>query len=78
MKLLCPFQFHFCIFNHIAAICRQCFVSLHDFRRITPHLPESSAATVANDLVSSKLDYFNSPFHSLNSKDMQIKKKNLS
>ena len=51
-------------------MCKACFVSLRDFRRIRCHLPKSAAITVANALVSSRLDYCNSLFRGLSYKDL--------
>ena len=56
--------------SHIASICRQCFVSLCDFRRIRSHLSKKTAITVANALVFSKMDYCNSLFRSLKVDDI--------
>ena len=55
----------------MAAICRSCSVSLRDFRRIRRHLPKTVAVSVANALVSSRLDYCNSLFRSLSSLDLR-------
>ena len=64
------FDSSFTMSSHVASICRQCFVSLHDFRRIRSHLSKKTAITVANALVSSKLDYCNSLFRSLKVDDI--------
>ena len=65
------FDSGFTFSDHVAAICRSCFVGLRDFRRIRRHLPKAVAITVANALVSSRLDYCNSLFRSLSSRDLR-------
>ena len=64
------FDSGFTFTNHVVSVCRQCFVSLRDFRRIRRYLSKSEAVSVANALVSSKLDYCNSLFRSLDDKDL--------
>ena len=56
--------------NHVASVCRQCYVGLRDFRRLRRHLSRDCAVVVANALVSSRLDYCNSLFRSLAAKDL--------
>ena len=56
--------------SHVAAVCRSCFVSIRDFRRIRRHLTKTAAITLANALVSSKLDYCNSLFRGLSRGDL--------
>ena len=46
-------------------ICRSCFVQLRDFRRVRQYLSADVSILVANALVSSCLDYYNSLFRSL-------------
>ena len=62
------FDSDFTFSNHVVSVCRSCFVGLRDLRRIRRHLNKS---TVANALVSSKLDYCNSLFRSLSVRDMK-------
>jgi hypothetical protein len=56
--------------DHVSTVKRQCYVSLRDFRRIRRFLSKDVAITVANSLVSSRLDYCNSLFRSLSLKDL--------
>ena len=45
---------------HISAICSICIYHIRDLRRIRRHLDLDSAILLANALVSSRFDYFNS------------------
>lgn len=56
--------------SHVAFVCKSCFVSLRDFRRIRRHLSKSDAVKVANALVGSRLDYCNSLFRGLKHFDL--------
>lgn len=79
-SLLCPaskvrnlgvvFDSGFTFSSHVASVCQKCFVGLRDFRRIRRYLSKDAAITLANALISSKLDYCNSLFRSLSSKDL--------
>ena len=79
-SMLCPtdkvknlgvvFDSGFTFSSHVASVCRQCFIGIRDFRRIRRHLTKDAAITVANALVSSRLDYCNSLFRSLSAKDL--------
>ena len=46
--------------SHISAICSSCIYHIRDLRRIRRHLNLESAKLLANALVSSRLDYYNS------------------
>ena len=46
--------------SHISAICSSCIYHIRDLQRIRRHLDLDSAKLLANDLVSSHLDYCNS------------------
>ena len=50
------FSFH----KHISNICKSCFYHIRDLRRIRCHLPLSTAKTISNSLITSRLDYCNS------------------
>ena len=50
------FSFH----KHISNICKSCFYHIRDLRRIRRHLPLSTAKTISNSLITSRLDYCNS------------------
>ena len=65
------FDSDFSFSKHVVSVCRSCFVGLRDLRRIRRHLTENVAVTVANALVSSRLDYCNSLFRSLSSRDIK-------
>jgi len=64
------FDSSFTFSGHVSAICKSCFVNLRDFRRIRRHLTKDVAISLANALVSSRLDYCNSLFRSLSRKDL--------
>jgi hypothetical protein len=65
------FDSDFSFSNHVVSVCRSCFVGLRDIRRIRRHLTKNVAVTVANALVSSRLDYCNSLFRSLSCRDLK-------
>ena len=46
--------------NHVAKVCRACYYHLRDLRRIRKFLSNETAILLANAMVSSRLDYFNS------------------
>ena len=46
--------------KHVSNICRSAFYHIRDLRRIRIHLNKSTAISIANALVSSRLDYCNS------------------
>ena len=46
--------------SHISAICSSCIYHSRDLRRIRRHLDLDNAKSLANTLVSSRLDYCNS------------------
>jgi hypothetical protein len=56
--------------DHVSLVSRQCYVNLRDFRRIRRYLSKEVAISVANSLVSSRLDYCNSLFRSLSFKEL--------
>ena len=51
--------------SHISNVCRTSFFQIRQLRQIRSSLDTNSAIILANALVSSKLDYCNSLFHSL-------------
>ena len=65
------FDSDFAFSSHVSSVCRSCFVSIRDFRRIRRHLSHNTAKIVANALVGSKLDYCNSLFRSLTCSDLK-------
>ena len=50
-------DFSFC--KHVQNVCKGCFIQLRDFRNIRQFLTQDAAVSVANALVSSRLDYCN-------------------
>ena len=59
------FDSDFSFSKHVQNICKSCFVKLHDFRHIRRFLIHDVSVLVANVLVGSRLNYFNSHFRSL-------------
>ena len=49
------FSFH----KQVSNICKSCFYHIRDLRRIRRHIPLSTAKTISNALISSRLDYCN-------------------
>ena len=60
------FSFH----KHISNICKSCFYHIRDLRRIRRHLPLSTAKTISNSLISSRLDYCNSLINNIAKQDL--------
>ena len=56
--------------KHITKVCQACYYHITDFRRVRRHLDKLTATTLANALVSSRLDYCNSLFYGLPDKDI--------
>ena len=63
------FDSGFSFSDHVASVCRSCFVGIRDLRRIRKRLNRDTAVVLANALVSSRLDYCNSLFRSLSVRD---------
>ena len=59
------FDSDFSFSKHIQNVCKGCFIQLRDFRNIRQFLTQDAAVSVANAFVSSRLDYCNSIFRSL-------------
>ena len=59
------FDAKFCFTNHVNSVIKSCFISLRDLHRIRRFLSIATSVVIANALVSSRLDYCNSLFHSL-------------
>ena len=49
--------------NHIMGVCKSCYCNIRDLRCIHNYLDVKVATTLANALVSSRLDYCNSLFY---------------
>ena len=60
------FSFH----KHVSNICKSCFYHIRDLRRIRRHLPLSTAKTISNSLISSRLDYCNSLINNIAKQDL--------
>ena len=63
------FDTKFCFTNHINSVIKSCFISLRDLHYIRRFLSFDTSVVIANDLVSSRLDYCNSLFRSLSSQN---------
>ena len=51
-------------------ICKSCFYHIRDLRRIRRHLPLSTAKTISNSLITSRLDYCNSLINNIAKQDL--------
>ena len=56
--------------QHVSLVCKSCYYHIRDFSRIRRIISRSVAITLANALVSSRLDYCNSLLYSLTKKEM--------
>ena len=63
------FDAKFCFTNHVNSVVKSCFISLRDLHRIWRFLSVDTSVVIANALVSSHLDYCNSLFRSLSSRN---------
>ena len=64
------FDFKFSFTNHGNSVIKSCFANLRDLHCIQRFLSYDVSIMVSNALVSSRLDYCNSLFHSLSSKNI--------
>ena len=60
------FSFH----KHVSNIYKSCFYHIRDLRRIRRHIPLSTAKTISNAIISSRLDYCNSLLNSIAKQDL--------
>ena len=60
------FSFH----KHVSDICKSCFYHIRDLHRIRRHIPSSTAKTITNSLISSRLDYCNSLINNIAKQDL--------
>ena len=60
------FSFH----KHVSDICKSCFYHIRDLRRIRRHIHLSTARTISNALISSRLDYCNSLLNNIAKQDL--------
>ena len=56
--------------QHISSVVRSCFIHVNNFRRIRKYLSQLVAISLANALVSSRLDYCNSLLYSVTQKEL--------
>ena len=56
--------------SHILQTCKSCFYHIRDLKRIRKHLSLSTTVSLANALVISKLDYCNSLFAGIRTKEL--------
>ena len=63
------FDVKFCFTNHINSVIKSCFISLSDLHRIRRFLSLDTSVVIANALASNRLDYYNSVFRSLSSRN---------
>ena len=63
------FDAKFCFTNHVNSVIKFCFIILRDLHCIRRFLPVDTSVVIANDLVSICLDYCNSLFRSLSSRN---------
>ena len=64
------FDSKFSFTNHVNSVIKSCFANIRDLHRIRCFLSYDVSVMVANALVSSHLDYCNSLFRSLSSKNI--------
>ena len=60
------FSFH----KHVSNICKSCFYHIRDLRQIRRHIPLSTAKTISNALISSRLNYCNSLINNIAKQDL--------
>ena len=63
------FDAKFCFTNHVNSLIKSCFISLRDLHHIRRFLSVDTSLMIAKALVSSGLDYCNSLFRSLSSRN---------
>ena len=63
------FDAKFCFTNYINSVIKSCFISLRDLHCIRRFLSIDTSVVIGNALVSSRLDYCNSRFRSLSSRN---------
>ena len=56
--------------EHVSNICKSCFYHIRDLRPIRRHIPLSTAKTISNALISSRLDYCNSLLNNIAKQDL--------
>ena len=56
--------------NTFPIICKSCCYHIRDLRRIRRHIPLSTAKTISNALISSRLDYCNSLLNNIAKQDL--------
>ena len=56
--------------NTFPILCKSCFYNIRDLPRIRRHIPLSTAKTISNALISSRLDYCNSLLNNIAKQDL--------
>ena len=64
------FDLDFSFSCHVMKVCKACFASVRDLKRLRGHLTHEAALVAANALVGSHLDYCNSLFRGLSALDL--------
>ena len=64
------FDSDFSLHKHVSEICKSCFYHIRDLRRIRRHIPLSTAKTISNAQISSRLDYCNSLLNNIAKQDL--------
>ena len=54
----------------VSNICKSCSYHIRDLRRIRRHIPLSTAKTISNALINSRLDYCNSLLNNIAKQDL--------
>ena len=65
------FDADFSFKNHVSNVVKSCYYHMRDLRRVRKHLSRDTATSLANALVSSRLDYCNSLLYSLPKSSVQ-------
>ena len=65
------FDNDFSFSKHVSNVCRACYYYMKDLRRVRRYLTVSVATSLANALVSSRLDYCNSLLHNITDQNMR-------
>ena len=69
-NLCVQFDSDFSFDKHVSNICKSCNYHMRDLRRVRKYLTDSAAVSLANALVSSRLDYCNSLLYELTEKNL--------
>ena len=64
------FDSDFSFRKHVSNICKSCFYHIRELCRIRRHIPSSTAKSISNSLISSRLDYCNSLINNIAKQDL--------